>query len=189
MQSEKNKTLEAEIARLDDLGLDELRELCGTFWVTRCLTMARLCCADGLPTSCRPGCTAICQSECEHRLKRLHKAFKADPSLHACARPRRKARHRADPDLARRNAPGAGNGSGLRVSGRAVRVPVGGGPTHHRHPLVGPSVFRPARGERRPINDRRRSDAAPSIPASLRRRGWTRPSTPSMPSGRPARPI
>jgi DUF2924 family protein len=80
MQSEKNKTLEAEIARLDDLGLDELRALCrhilgdtpshhGPALLRRRLAYELQVRVHGdLPVEVRD------------RLKRLHKAFKANPA-------------------------------------------------------------------------------------------------------------
>jgi Protein of unknown function (DUF2924) len=73
--------LEAEIVRLDDLGLDDLRKLCGriigavptnhgTHLLRRRLAYELQAKALGdLPT------------DAQRRLKRLHKAFKADPGF------------------------------------------------------------------------------------------------------------
>lgn len=80
MRRQKNKTLEAEIAGLDDLGLDELRELClhilgatpahhGTALLRRRLGYELQARVHGeLPVEVRD------------RLKRLHKAFKGKPA-------------------------------------------------------------------------------------------------------------
>jgi hypothetical protein len=79
MRPEQNKTLQAEIARLDDLGLDDLRELCdqilghvpphhGTGLMRRRLAYELQARAHGdLPADVR------------RRLKRLHKVFKTNP--------------------------------------------------------------------------------------------------------------
>jgi hypothetical protein len=78
MRPDHDATLEAEIARLDDLGLDDLRKLCsrllgavpknhGTHLLRRRLAYELQVKALGdLPT------------EAQRRLKRLHEAFKAD---------------------------------------------------------------------------------------------------------------
>ena len=78
---DQRATLEAEIARLDDLGLDDLRKLCGrlvgavpanhgTHLLRRRLAYELQAKALGdLPT------------ETQRRLKRLHEAFKADPGF------------------------------------------------------------------------------------------------------------
>jgi hypothetical protein len=81
MRPDHDGTLEAEIARLDDLGLDDLRKLCGrlvgavpanhgTHLLRRRLAYELQAKALGdLPT------------ETQRRLKRLHEAFKADPGF------------------------------------------------------------------------------------------------------------
>ena len=81
MRPDHDGTLEAEIARLDDLGLDDLRKLCGrlvgavpanhgTHLLRRRLAYELQAKALGdLPT------------ETQRRLKRLHEAFKADPDF------------------------------------------------------------------------------------------------------------
>ena len=80
MRPEQSKGLQAEIARLDDLGLDDLREHCiqtlghvpphhGTALLRRRLAyelQARAC--GDLPVDVR------------QRLRRLHKAFKTNPA-------------------------------------------------------------------------------------------------------------
>jgi hypothetical protein len=80
MRPEQNKTLQAEIARLDDLGLDDLREHCnqilghvpphhGTALLRRRLAYELQARVDGdLPADVR------------HRLKRLQRAFKTNPA-------------------------------------------------------------------------------------------------------------
>jgi hypothetical protein len=80
MVPEKSKTLQAEIARLDDLGLNELRGLCrqilgsapphhGTALLRRRLAYELQARVHGdLPVEVRD------------RLKRLHKAFKSNPA-------------------------------------------------------------------------------------------------------------
>ena len=80
MLPEQNKTLQAEIAHLDDLGLDDLRKLCdqildhvpphhGTALLRRRLAYELQARVHGdLPADVR------------HRLKRLHKAFKINPA-------------------------------------------------------------------------------------------------------------
>jgi hypothetical protein len=79
MRPEQNMTLQAEIARLDDLGLDDLRKLCdqildhvpphhGTALLRRRLAYELQARVHGdVPADVR------------HRLKRLHAAFKANP--------------------------------------------------------------------------------------------------------------
>src|SRR5260370_31957742 len=81
MHPDHEGTLEAEIARLDDLGLDDLRKLCsrlvgavlanhGTHLLRRRLAYELQAKVHGdLPT------------EAQRRLKRLHEAFKADPGF------------------------------------------------------------------------------------------------------------
>ena len=81
MRPDHDGTLEAEIARLDDLGLDDLRKLCGrlvgavpanhgTHLLRRRLAYELQAKVHGdLPT------------EAQRRLKRLHEAFKADPGF------------------------------------------------------------------------------------------------------------
>jgi hypothetical protein len=81
MRPDNDRTLEAEIARLDGLGLDDLRKLCGqlvgavpanhgTHLLRRRLAYELQAKALGdLPT------------EAQRRLKRLHQAFKADPGF------------------------------------------------------------------------------------------------------------
>ena len=80
MRPEHNKTLQAEIGRLDDLGLDDLRELCnqilghapphhGTALLRRRLAYDLQARVHGdLPADVR------------ERLRRLHKAFKTNPA-------------------------------------------------------------------------------------------------------------
>jgi Protein of unknown function (DUF2924) len=81
MRPDHDGTLEAEIARLNDLGLDDLRKFCGrlvgavpanhgTHLLRRRLAYELQAKALGdLPT------------ETQRRLKRLHEAFKADPGF------------------------------------------------------------------------------------------------------------
>ena len=81
MHPDHGGTLEAKIARLDDLGLDVLRKLCGrlvgavpanhgTHLLRRRLAYELQAKAlDDLPP------------EAQRRLKRLHEAFKADPGF------------------------------------------------------------------------------------------------------------
>ena len=109
MRPDHDGTLEAEIARLDDLGLDDLRKLCGrlvgavpanhgTHLLRRRLAYELQAKVHGdLPT------------ETQRRLKRLHEAFKADPGFTPTAGPWTEARHRADQDLAWCAASGPGD--------------------------------------------------------------------------------
>ena len=81
MRPDHDGKLEAEIARLDDLGLDDLRKLCGrlvgavpanhgTHLLRRRLAYELQAKALGdLPT------------DAQRRLKRLHETFKADPGF------------------------------------------------------------------------------------------------------------
>ena len=80
MRPEQNKTLQAEIARLDDLGFDDLRKLCdqilghvpphhGTALLRRRLAYELQARVHGdLPADVR------------HRLRRLQRAFKTNPT-------------------------------------------------------------------------------------------------------------
>ena len=80
MVSEKRKILEAEIARLDDLGLDELREHCrgilGNTPPHHGRALLRRLLAYELQVRVH-GDLAV---EVRDRLKRLHKAFKSNPA-------------------------------------------------------------------------------------------------------------
>ncbi|MFB0874257.1 MULTISPECIES: recombinase family protein [unclassified Sphingobium] len=75
-------------------------------------------------------------------------------------------------------------GKGDPLKRKGVEQPFRGRPRHHRHAMVGPTFF----GLKRRMAAYRPS-AVPSIPASRARKGWSRASTRSTRSARPAPPI
>ncbi len=80
MHSDHNRALEAEVARLDDLGLDELRKLwgraLGAIPAHHGASMLRRRLGYELQARAHGDLSA----DARRRLKRLHQAFKADPA-------------------------------------------------------------------------------------------------------------
>jgi hypothetical protein len=90
-----------------------------------------------------------------------------------------------------RDQPSRNSARGLCDAARhALPLTLGGRAQDHRDPLVGAAVLWAdsiGKTERTWKTLSRRSDAAPFIPASRPKRGWSRTSIPSTPSARRAR--
>lgn len=80
MPLEKSKTLEAEIALLDDLGIDELRELCRDILGNTPFHHGTALLRRRLAYELQVGVQGDLAVEVRARLKRLHKAFKSNPT-------------------------------------------------------------------------------------------------------------
>jgi hypothetical protein len=81
MRPDHRSTLEAEIARLDDLGLDEVRKLCGRLVGTVPANHGTHLLRRRLAYELQAKVHGDLPMEAQRRLKRLHKAFKADPGF------------------------------------------------------------------------------------------------------------
>lgn len=79
MHSDHNTALEAEIARLDDLGLDELRNLWGRFLGAIPAHHGASMLRRRLGYELQARAHGDLPAEARRRLKRLHQAFKVDP--------------------------------------------------------------------------------------------------------------
>jgi hypothetical protein len=86
MHSDRKRTLEAEIARLDDLGLDELRKLWGRLLGTVPVHHGATLLRRRLGYELQARAHGDLPAEARRRLKRLHQTFKDRPGLHAGAR-------------------------------------------------------------------------------------------------------
>ena len=80
MLSDQNRTLEAEVARLDDLGLDELRKLWGQLLGAMPAHHGVSLLRRRLGYELQARAHGDLPAEARRRLKRLHQAFKVDPS-------------------------------------------------------------------------------------------------------------
>jgi hypothetical protein len=80
MPPEHNKTLQAEIARLDDLGLDDLRELCNQILDQVPPNHGTALLRRRLAYELQARVHGDLQTDVRHRLRRLHKAFKTNPA-------------------------------------------------------------------------------------------------------------
>ena len=85
MQSEE-LALEAEIRRLDDLGLDELRKLCGPVLGVVPMNHGAHLLRRRLAYELQARALGDLPAETQRRLCRLHQSFKADPQHKAMAR-------------------------------------------------------------------------------------------------------
>jgi hypothetical protein len=81
MRSEPDGTLEAEIARLDDLGLDGLRKLCGRLVGAVLANHGTHLLRRRLAYELQAKVHGDLPAKAQRRLKRLHEAFKADPGF------------------------------------------------------------------------------------------------------------
>jgi DUF2924 family protein len=80
MRSGQDHTLQAEIARLDDLGLDDLRKLWGRFVGEVPVHHGASLLRRRLGYELQARAHGDLPAEARRRLKRLHQAFKADPA-------------------------------------------------------------------------------------------------------------
>ena len=80
MQSDPKRTLEAEIARLDDLGLDELRKLWGRLLGTVPAHHGATLLRRRLGYELQARAHGDLPAEARRRLKRLHQSFTIDPA-------------------------------------------------------------------------------------------------------------
>ena len=78
MRSEED-ALEAEIRRLDDLGLDELRKLCGPVLGAVPVNHGAHLLRRRLAYELQARALGDLPAETQRRLRRLHQSFKADP--------------------------------------------------------------------------------------------------------------
>ena len=78
MRSEES-ALEAEIQRLDDLGLDELRKLCGPVLGAVPVNHGAHLLRRRLAYELQARALGDLPAETQRRLRRLHQSFKADP--------------------------------------------------------------------------------------------------------------
>jgi len=81
MRPDHDGTLEAEIARLDDLGLDDLRKLCGRLVGAVPLNHGTHLLRRRLAYELQAKALGDLPTETQRRLKRLHEAFKVDPGF------------------------------------------------------------------------------------------------------------
>ena len=81
MRPDHGGTLEAEIARLDDLGLDDLRKLCGRLVGAVPPNHGAHLLRRRLAYELQAKALGDLPTEAQRRLKRLHEAFKADPGF------------------------------------------------------------------------------------------------------------
>ena len=81
MRSDHDDTLEAEIARLDDLGLDDLRKLCGRLVGAVPANHGTHLLRRRLAYELQAKALGDLPREAQRRLKRLRKAFKAEPGF------------------------------------------------------------------------------------------------------------
>ena len=81
MRPDHDGTLEAEIARLDDLGLDDLRKLFGRLVGAVPANHGIHLLRRRLAYELQARAHGDLSTEAQRRLKRLHEAFKADPSF------------------------------------------------------------------------------------------------------------
>src|SRR5258708_37076992 len=81
MRSEPDGTLEAEIARLDDLGLDGLRKLCGRLVGAVPANHGTHLLRRRLAYELQAKVHGDLPMETQRRLRRLHRAFKGDPGF------------------------------------------------------------------------------------------------------------
>jgi hypothetical protein len=81
MRPDHDATLEAEIARLDDLGLDDLRKLCGRLVGTAPTNHGTHLLRRRLAYELQAKALGDLPTEAQRRLTRLHQAFKADPGF------------------------------------------------------------------------------------------------------------
>ena len=81
MRPDYNGTLEAEIARLDDLGLDDLRKLCGRLMGAVPANHGTHLLRRRLAYELQAKALGDLPTDTQRRLKRLHEAFKADPGF------------------------------------------------------------------------------------------------------------
>jgi hypothetical protein len=81
MRPDHDARLEAEIARLDDLGLDDLRKLCGRLVGAAPTNHGTHLLRRSLAYELQAKVHGDLPTEAQRRLKRLHEAFKADPGF------------------------------------------------------------------------------------------------------------
>jgi len=81
MRVHQDGTLEAEIARLDDLGLDDLRKVCGRLVGAVPANHGAHLLRRRLAYELQAKALGHLPTEAQRRLKRLHEAFKADPEF------------------------------------------------------------------------------------------------------------
>jgi hypothetical protein len=81
MRPDHDGTLEAEIARLDDLGLDDLRKLCGRLVGAVPANHGMHLLRRRLAYELQAKVHGDLPSEAQRRLKRLREAFKANPGF------------------------------------------------------------------------------------------------------------
>ena len=81
MRPDHDGTLEAEIARLDDLGLDDLRKLCGRLVGAAPANHGTHLLRRRLAYELQAKVHGDLPTEARRRLKRLHQAFKGDPGF------------------------------------------------------------------------------------------------------------
>jgi len=105
VRADHNEKLEAEIARLDDLGLDELRALWSRFLGKVPAHYGASLLRRRLGYELQARAHGDLPAETRRRLKRLHHAFKADAAYAPSPSPGLKPGTNTDPDLAQRGAP------------------------------------------------------------------------------------
>jgi hypothetical protein len=81
MRPDHGDTLKAEIARLEDLGLDDLRKLCGRLVGAVPANHGAHLLRRRLSYELQARVHGDLPTEVQRRLKRLHEAFKADPGF------------------------------------------------------------------------------------------------------------